>query len=60
MPLQELADKWVREAYALERQAEAKHADWTVIERRLMDMRARTIRVCAQELRDEAGKVRRG
>ena len=48
------------EIYALERKAEARHADWTHIERRLMAMRARGMRKCAQELKDELNKVRRG
>ena len=55
-----LAEKWEREIYSLERQAEAKHADWTNIERRLMAMQARGMRLCVQELKDELNKVRRG
>lgn len=58
--LRALAEKWEREIYSLERQAEAKHADWTNVERRLMTMQARGMRLCVIELKDELNKVRRG
>ncbi len=58
--LRTLQETWEREIYALERKAEARHADWTHIERRLMAMQARGMRKCAQELKDELNKVRRG
>lgn len=54
-----LADKWEREIYSLEREAEAKHRDWTNIERRLMAMQARGMRACWKELRDELNRIRR-
>lgn len=57
--LRALADKWDREIYALEREAEAKHRDWTNVERRLMTMQARGMRACLKELRDELNRVRR-
>jgi hypothetical protein len=59
-PLRELADKWERESHGLNREAELKSADWTNTERRLLDMHARIKRVCADELRQELAKVRRG
>ena len=58
--LRALADKWEREIYSLERQPEAKNADWTSMEQRLMKMQARGMRLCATELKDELNKVRRG
>jgi len=58
--LRALAEKWEREIYSLARTAEAKHTDWTNIERRLMTMQARGMRACMQELKDELNKVRRG
>lgn len=57
--LRDLAGKWDREIYDLERAAEAKHRDYTDLERRLMKMQARGMRACLQELRDELNRVRR-
>jgi hypothetical protein len=57
--LRALAEKWEREIYSIEREAEAKHRDWTNVERRLMAMQARGMRACVKELKEELSKVRR-
>jgi hypothetical protein len=55
----DLAGAWESEAGSLERLAKTGK-DNTPIEKRLLEMHARVKRACAQELRNEAAKVRRG
>jgi hypothetical protein len=55
-----MANKWEREASELERSAGDQRRDWNPVERKLMGMHARVKRGCAQELKLEMMKVRRG
>ena len=56
----EMCDRWEREASGLERLANLRDADYSAVDRKLMQMHARIKRVCAQELRLESRKLRRG
>lgn len=58
--MQELINRWEREAGGLEKQADDKSQDYSEIERRLLRMSARVKRADANELRIEAQRVRRG
>lgn len=55
----ELCNRWDRDASALEREAEHGQA-YSKAERAQLRMHARVKRSCANELRIEARKVRRG
>jgi len=54
-----LAQRWEQEAFALDRMA-TDVARYDAGDRKLLRMQARIKRACAQELRIEAGKLRRG
>lgn len=54
-----IADLWDREARGYEQQAKTG-ADYSAIERRLLEMHARVKRACAQHLRIEFRKIARG
>jgi|GEM_PF-1929705 len=56
----ELCNRWDSEASGLERLAELPNADYSAVDRKLMNMHARIKRACAQELRLESRKLRRG
>ena len=56
----ELCDRWDREAGGLERLADLRDAEYSAVDRKLMHMHARIKRACAQELRLESRKLRRG
>ncbi len=54
----ELAHRWEQDAFGYERQA--KGAEYSPIEKRLLDMHARVKRACANELKLTAGKLGNG
>jgi hypothetical protein len=58
--IQDLINRWEREAAGLERQASDKAQDYSELERRLLRMNARVKRGDANDLRAEAQRVRRG
>ncbi len=54
----DLSARWDREANGYEQQA--RNAEYSATERKLLEMHARVKRACANELRMEARKVSRG
>ena len=58
--LDQLAAKWERSAYDLDRGADRTDSDYTPIEKRLMRAQANVYRACAGELRNEQRKIARG
>ena len=57
---EDMCERWEREAFGLERLADLRDADYTAVDRKLMHMHARIKRACAQELRLESRRLRRG
>ncbi len=57
--LKALHERWTREAFGYEQDARRKSAEYSAIERRMLDMHARVKHGCAQELKRELEKLRR-
>ena len=52
-----LAERWKREAFGYEQQA--RSGEYTAIEKRMLNMHARVLHACSDELKRELGRVRR-